>query len=75
MDYEQFFAKKIKELKDEGRYRVFIGGKECAPAENGIVTVRIAKKPGARTRQIEVRAGHGSGHPEARPARKVAVNA
>ncbi len=22
-----------------GRYRVFIGGKECAPAENGIVTV------------------------------------
>jgi HSP20 family protein len=49
--------------------------KVTADGENGIVTVRIAKKPGARTRQIEVRAGHGGGHPEARPARKVAVNA
>lgn len=45
--------------------------KVSAEGENGIVTVRIAKKPGARTRQIEVRAGHG----EVRPSRKVAVNA
>ncbi len=45
--------------------------KVTAEGENGIVTVRIAKKPGARTRQVEVRAGHA----EVRPSRKVAVNA